>query len=114
MNEVDYKKFHQKFYELHNEFVNIIRTDYEEEYPELKAKIFKYNDVIDVLYRIGSFILEEFDSVQSLSMEDLCYVINFVKLGKQMHITSLVAVAILEEYQIIESHFVVEYRKRTL
>lgn len=93
------KNFLEEFHSLHNEFIRIIRTDYEKYYSPFVAPIAKRNEIMDVLYNIGHVVLGYWDDVVELPKEELVYVLNFIKLGKGMQITSCWAVTLTEDFQ---------------
>lgn len=91
--------FLEKFHSLHNEFIRIIRTDYEKYYSPFVAEIAKRNEIMEILHKMGNVVLESWDDVIELPKEELVYVLNFIKLGKSIRIYSCWAVTLTEDFQ---------------
>lgn len=99
------KNFLEKFHKLYNQFIKIIRTDYEEYYSFFVAKIVKRNEVMEVLSEMGELVLGHWDDVLELPREELVYVLNFIKLGNYERITSCWAVELTKDFQNLEENY---------
>lgn len=94
--------FEKQFYNLYDELLKIIHTDYEEYYSVLFAEIVKNNALLEVLYNIGDLVMCNWDEVLELPLEQLCDVLNCIKLGHSIKVISCDALVYYEEFQKLE------------